>query len=142
MAHVVLPNTIQSGTEMVAAEVQGNDEALRDEINGGLDDNNLSSAYQASTGLDKRWLMGIIASDGSVTAGAGFTASHPSSGSYTISITTAFASTPIVMVIPNTGSAVGARLVTVTTSSVDIQLFTTTSGAAVNVGFYFMMREA
>jgi microcystin-dependent protein len=44
--NLVLPHTITAGTEMVAAEVQQNDEAVRDFLNGQIDLDNLAAALQ------------------------------------------------------------------------------------------------
>lgn len=51
MSQLVLPNTIDTSTEIVASEHQQNYEAIRDLINGGMDSFNLSAAAAALLGL-------------------------------------------------------------------------------------------
>ncbi len=51
MSDVTLPHTITAGQPMLAADVQENDEALRNGINGALDAGNLTTATRVLLGL-------------------------------------------------------------------------------------------
>lgn len=82
MSNLVLPSSIDAGTEIVAAEHQANYVAIRDLINGGLDTANLAAQGVTSREIERKLLQlgGVTASlqpgvfaagDLQVTAGAG-----------------------------------------------------------------------
>lgn len=102
----VAPATI-SGTEIVT-NVDLNGTQVRA---GGL--NVVTSSTNAATGL--KIIRGNVSSAGSITAGEGFTvSSHPSTGNYVLAFTSAFASTPTVVVSPENPNCAGWSAVSTT----------------------------
>lgn len=67
-------------------------------------------------------IRGSVTSGGSITTGEGFTVSHPGTGSYTITFSTAFAAAPVVLVTQ--GNPTGfAQPASPTTTTVDINTY-------------------
>lgn len=84
-----------------------------------------------------RTIRGSISTSGAITAGTGFTVSHPATGTYTISFTSAFASTPtIIACTSNTNNAKTAVVNGPTTFAVQILVYNS-SGVATDGGVYF-----
>ena len=108
MTQVVLPKLNQTG-DNEWADVEDNDKALRDVINGQLDNGNLSGAAGVtganiandtieSRHLAVKTLAGLIDGSGTIAQGTGgFTARKTATGEYTVTFDTALPSVPVVV---------------------------------------------
>jgi hypothetical protein len=87
-----------------------------------------------------RIVRGVLTGAGGIIVGSGFTAAHPSSGTYTITFTPAFSAQPAVTVSADSGGAVPLVATTsgVTASTAGIKLFYSTTGAVNDGALHFI----
>lgn len=92
------------------------------------------------TGTNLAVMRGIVNSAGTVLFGEGFTVAHPSTGTYTISFTSAFGDTPAVNITPrNTAGAVQNNAVLGAQSTIAFNMFIfNIAGTLIDADFNFM----
>ena len=100
-----------------------------------------SGQYYAPGGQENlRIIRGVVTAAGGIIVGSGFTVSHPSSGLYTITFSTAFTGAPAVTVSADSGGSVPLVATTdgATANYVSFKLFYSTSGSANDGAFHFI----
>jgi hypothetical protein len=96
--------------------------------------------YYAPGGQENlRIVRGVLNSSGGIIVGSGFTASHPSSGTYTVTFSPAFSAPPAVTVSGESGGAVPIVATTdgVTANAASFKLFYSTTGGANDAPLHF-----
>lgn len=83
-------------------------------------------------------VAGIVAAAGTITAGTGFTVARTGTGAYTVSFSTAFSATPVVIVTCAGGVDGAAATGPVSASSVGVSTFITNTGVFADEPFHFI----
>ena len=145
MTDVVLPHLNQTGTNEWS-DVEDNDKAIRDVVNGELDNDNLAAGadialsklgadvVEASTAL--RVVRGSIGSTGAKSVGEGFTCQKIATGTYEISFEKELGSNAIVTVTSSQLNEVG-RIITATKKVVQV-IFVNLGEVAQDTSFHFI----
>lgn len=94
------------------------------------------SSTNAATSL--KIVRGSLNSGGGIISGEGFSVSHTLTGQYNISFTSTFASAPSVTMSPDTGSATGAGYSSLSSSAVNVIIYSSSTLAVTNGPFSFI----
>jgi hypothetical protein len=84
-----------------------------------------------------RIIRGVVAANGAILYGTGFSVTHPTNGQYTVTFTTAFTDFPSVTATAQSGLMITATVTSVSASSVPVRTFNS-AGTAVDNQFHFI----
>lgn len=130
--------TFQVGTSgPYLKKTSGSTKAITIGPSGGTDYPALVSYDSPTHGL--KIIRGAMNSAGTKTAGEGFTCAKTSTGTYTITITTAFANDPAAVAILSGSAGFQISVKSTSTSSVVVETYTGSGTVLTDSGFHFML---
>jgi hypothetical protein len=117
--------------------------AYQQKNDGTLSDPLVVSADTGSTSEGLKIVRGVIANDGSIIRGEGFTAAHTATGRFTITFTTAFSAEPVVVCTRDNSAGLSPTTVFIEinsnlTSASAVQVMTSSGGSLSDAGFRFI----